>query len=1563
MRKVLLLVWVLILMAGAGSNAAAEWISFDNQEMTQPSIQTSMQSGNTTRMDVTMSGVEIGSVTIGNDDFTQVRIPGHWFTLDAGQPELPFITTSLIIPDSGMPAVRVLNSKWRQVESYPVLPSKGTILRTENPADVPYTFGTVYQGTDVFPGTEVQLNDPYIMRDYRGVSLRINAVRWDVARGALLVLESMTLEVETSGNGGVNSRQGKMQNGIDRQFENIYSRAFDNFDSSSKYSMVSVDGRMLVVCHDSFMGTIEPFVEWKRSSGLDVQVISTGSVGGTTGGIQQVIDTLYAEPEGLTYVILVGDQAQVPSYTGTFEGADDDTRYGNIEGDDLYPDLFVSRISGSNPIDIETQINKFVRYERDPDAGAHWYHVGAALASSQGDPSDFERAGWLREDMLNYSFTQVHEIFQPEGDTADITAAINGGVSLINYLGHGTGSSWTNPHFSAVDIHNLTNNWMHPWILDVSCSNGDFSTDECFAEAWMRAGDPAQPQGALATYSASTTTPWVPPCVMQAEAVDLLVADQANVLGSLYFHGVMKAMDVYPGDSQLVEQYNIFGDCSLMVRTNTPVVPAMQHDDVLALDATVFPVDTGVENTRVAIYSDGQLHGVGVTDASGHVDVQLLIPVSVPGPVQMTVTGYNLLTQIITLQAEVPVLVDIQPSTIPVGVTTEITVTLAESAAAVSFENVTVAVEGFGVSALEATTDTNGVAVISVTPQFGETLVVRGVEDGAGYDMFKVDLPVTGALDLTNAAIVAEVAAVGMNGSLTPDLEGAVTGSSDVADFDLNLVGPGFDLLAVGSGLSVVQNVTPTGTGTVWATMMKPGYNIHETEFQVVPARGTLAGTVTATSGGETLDGVRVYGFNAGDDPDGSPLFDLFTDAEGDFSIPVQLSAGNYDLYARKFEYLDYSETFTLMHGANDHPVAMDSSPVGVLSGMVTALEDGAPINATIQISRIDNNDQMALVNTDGLGRYTAPALPYYDYRVIVTAYMYEVQAVNLALAAADTVMDFQMDSTFGKILVINSNSTREELETFAPKTGKNGAVIAEGYSAPATRAASDLVADLVSMNFTVDLVDSPGYVYDDLFTYDLVVVSAGSSSQNFATSLKDDMSSFVDAGGKLLIEGGEVGFNNRTDVEFRTNVLHMLTWKADIVHDLTVLESSHAVMSEPNVISGPIHLSYSGYGDSDSVIPTADAHIPGAWDNFTTRGGVICYDPNPAPEGGQIVNFTFNYSKLDTAGRSDLLQNAVNYLMVQEIGSATLTGQVLVRGEVDLSGVTLTLNPGHSSFVTGPDGAFNFYGLVAGNYQLTVEKDGFGTTVVDVNMPEGQTVELEVAINPIVTRSFCGEPDVDVPDADPAGVFSSIMVDQESTLRALRVYVDISHASVSDLEIDLISPSGTALRLHQNQAGTEYGLIGWYPEDLDSAESLDPFLGEPIMGQWQLHVIDQGPYDIGHVNSWCLELSYELIAVSGVDDLASPLKLSLEGNYPNPFNPLTVIKFSVPDARNVDLAVYDVRGIRVSTLVSDVLDAGHHEVTWMGRDDAGRSVASGSYFYRLSSGGKTVVGKMLLMK
>jgi len=157
--------------------------------------------------------------------------------------------------------------------------------------------------------------------------------------------------------------------------------------------------------------------------------------------------------------------------------------------------------------------------------------------------------------------------------------------------------------------------------------------------------------------------------------------------------------------------------------------------------------------------------------------------------------------------------------------------------------------------------------------------------------MFKEGLDVTGALELINANITAEVTAIGMNGTLAPDLEGVVTGTSDVPDFDLHLTGAGVDSLTHGVDYSVVQNVTPLSTGTVYATLLKTGYGLHQMEIPVVSAYGTLSGTVS-DGNGETVNGVRVFGFNAGDDPNGDPVFDLVSDANGIFTAPIQMPAG-----------------------------------------------------------------------------------------------------------------------------------------------------------------------------------------------------------------------------------------------------------------------------------------------------------------------------------------------------------------------------------------------------------------------------------------------------------------------------------------------------------------------------------------------------------------------------------------------------------------------------------------------------------------------------------------------
>jgi flagellar hook assembly protein FlgD len=104
--------------------------------------------------------------------------------------------------------------------------------------------------------------------------------------------------------------------------------------------------------------------------------------------------------------------------------------------------------------------------------------------------------------------------------------------------------------------------------------------------------------------------------------------------------------------------------------------------------------------------------------------------------------------------------------------------------------------------------------------------------------------------------------------------------------------------------------------------------------------------------------------------------------------------------------------------------------------------------------------------------------------------------------------------------------------------------------------------------------------------------------------------------------------------------------------------------------------------------------------------------------------------------------------------------------------------------------------------------------------------------------------------------------------------------------------------------------------------------------------------------------------------DVVAIEKTELKGNYPNPFNPETTIRFNVgnsplnPHSENgVVIDIYNVKGAKVRSLVNGVYSSGSHSVVWNGLDDNGVGVSSGVYFYRLKAGEYTEVKKMMLMK
>jgi hypothetical protein len=102
----------------------------------------------------------------------------------------------------------------------------------------------------------------------------------------------------------------------------------------------------------------------------------------------------------------------------------------------------------------------------------------------------------------------------------------------------------------------------------------------------------------------------------------------------------------------------------------------------------------------------------------------------------------------------------------------------------------------------------------------------------------------------------------------------------------------------------------------------------------------------------------------------------------------------------------------------------------------------------------------------------------------------------------------------------------------------------------------------------------------------------------------------------------------------------------------------------------------------------------------------------------------------------------------------------------------------------------------------------------------------------------------------------------------------------------------------------------------------------------------------------------------TGVEQVSDvPSAWSLEQNYPNPFNPSTQIRFSMPEASRATLKVYTLLGQQVATLVDGVREAGTHVATWNGRDASGLAMPSGIYLYRLESGSRVEMRKMVLMK
>ena len=141
--------------------------------------------------------------------------------------------------------------------------------------------------------------------------------------------------------------------------------------------------------------------------------------------------------------------------------------------------------------------------------------------------------------------------------------------------------------------------------------------------------------------------------------------------------------------------------------------------------------------------------------------------------------------------------------------------------------------------------------------------------------------------------------------------------------------------------------------------------------------------------------------------------------------------------------------------------------------------------------------------------------------------------------------------------------------------------------------------------------------------------------------------------------------------------------------------------------------------------------------------------------------------------------------------------------------------------------------------------------------------------------------------------------------------------------------------------------------------------MGDLVVGQELAYVMGIFNYSFGTYKLQIRDVA-DLGGTVGIHDdvYVNPYEYALYENFPNPFNPETKIRFSIGEQENVRLSIYDLMGRQVRTLINgESFQTGFHVVNWDGRDNAGHSVASGMYIYRIIAGGYISDKKMLLVK
>ena len=617
--------------------------------------------------------IESIEVATERGSFSEIAIEGTYASGEIGTPQLPASHQLLAVPFGATPSVNVINYSTSDysLDDYginTILPHQPSVRKDQRPEDVEFVYNAAaYQSRSLATAPQVSIELQGTLRGVQVGSLVINPVSYNAATNTLRVFNNIEVEVRFDGADRAETER-MLLNTYSPYFDIVYKQFFNYRQIMDVYDdhpdLMAYPVNMIVVAPEDYISTLQPWLNWKTQKGFYINVVTTAQAGGNYNAIRSYVQNLYntgvSQGNTPTFLVLVGDVAQVPNTMGTSTQKVTDLYYGSVDGD-YFPDMFYSRMSAENTSQLTAVINKILQYEQ----------------YTMPDPSYLNNvtliAGWdsywtprVGAPTINYAttyyyntehgFNEVHSHVN-QSQYPGCYNALNTGVGFVNYTAHGSDNMWYQPQLNNTGVNQLTNTDKYFLAMGNCCLSGNFGhSSACFGEAMIRAENKA----AYSYIGSCPNTYWyedyyfgvgatnvfnqTPSLTNSATGVydGIWMDDTYNTVSSIVFLGNLAVCYASTGGYQTSssptyywQAYHVLGDGSIMPYRVQPTPNNVSHASTFPVGATYFQVNAQ-EGSYVAISQNNTLKGVALVPASGSVNV----PVSgvTSGQVRIVVT-------------------------------------------------------------------------------------------------------------------------------------------------------------------------------------------------------------------------------------------------------------------------------------------------------------------------------------------------------------------------------------------------------------------------------------------------------------------------------------------------------------------------------------------------------------------------------------------------------------------------------------------------------------------------------------------------------------------------------------------------------------------------------------------------------------------------------------------------------------------------------------------------------------------------------------------------------------